>query len=86
MEILVAAVVLGLVPAVIAARKGRNFLVWWLFGSSLLPIALPVSVLAGKGSSRRAGKKGRPHRCPKYPDLIRPHSLICAECPMDTPS
>ncbi|HXQ12891.1 MAG TPA: hypothetical protein VN805_18010 [Caulobacteraceae bacterium] len=31
----------GLLPATIAAQKGRSFLVWWLFGTALVPIALP---------------------------------------------
>ena len=36
---------LGLIPAYIAYRKGRNFLTWWLFGFVLFPIALPVAFL-----------------------------------------
>jgi hypothetical protein len=39
------AVLLGLVPAVIAAGKGRNFFVWWLFGAVLVVVALPASLL-----------------------------------------
>jgi cytochrome c-type biogenesis protein len=31
---------LGLVPAYIASRKGRNFLDWWLFGAALFPVAM----------------------------------------------
>jgi cytochrome c-type biogenesis protein len=31
---------LGLIPAVIASRKGRHFVDWWFFGASLFPIAL----------------------------------------------
>ena len=36
---------LGLIPAAIASRKGRNFFDWWFFGASLLPVALPASIL-----------------------------------------
>jgi cytochrome c-type biogenesis protein len=32
--------VLGLIPAFMAYRKGRNFFEWWLFGVGLFPIAL----------------------------------------------
>lgn len=35
---------LGLIPAVIASRKGRNFFDWWFFGLSLFPIALPMAL------------------------------------------
>jgi cytochrome c-type biogenesis protein len=31
---------LGLIPAVIASRKGRHFVDWWFFGASIFPIAL----------------------------------------------
>jgi cytochrome c-type biogenesis protein len=43
--ILVAAISLGLIPAAIAAKKGRNFFDWWFFGASLFPIALPAALL-----------------------------------------
>ncbi len=36
----VSLIFLGLVPAYIAFRKGRNFIEWWLFGAALFPIAM----------------------------------------------
>jgi cytochrome c-type biogenesis protein len=42
---LVAAVILGLLPAYIAHRKGRSFYDWWFFGTALFPVALPAAVL-----------------------------------------
>lgn len=35
---------LGLIPAYIASRKGRNFYDWWFFGASLLPVALVMAL------------------------------------------
>lgn len=35
---------LGLIPAFIASRKGRNFFDWWFFGASLFPVALPMAI------------------------------------------
>jgi len=35
---------LGLIPAFIAQRKGRSFLEWWLFGTGLFPLALPMAL------------------------------------------
>ncbi|MDX7993259.1 zinc ribbon domain-containing protein, partial [Xenorhabdus sp. psl] len=32
MDILLAAVILGLIPALIANSKGRSFLLWWIYG------------------------------------------------------
>lgn len=38
--------ILGLIPAAIASRKGRNFFDWWFFGAGLFPVALAVALLA----------------------------------------
>lgn len=35
---------LGLIPAAIAQKKGRNFLDWWFFGAALFPLALPMAL------------------------------------------
>lgn len=43
--ILIALTALGLIPAAIASRKGRSFLEWWLFGTALFPVALPMALL-----------------------------------------
>ncbi|MEA3440277.1 MAG: cytochrome c biogenesis protein CcdA [Chloroflexota bacterium] len=37
-------VILGLLPAFIAARKGRRFLDWYFFGVGLFPVALPMAI------------------------------------------
>ncbi len=42
---LAALLILGLIPAGIAARKGRQFTDWWLFGISLFPIAIVTALL-----------------------------------------
>ncbi len=36
----IALTLLGLIPAAIASKKGRNFYDWWFFGAGLFPIAL----------------------------------------------
>ncbi len=40
-----ALVVLGIVPGIIASRKGRNFFTWWIFGATLFPIALAMALM-----------------------------------------
>lgn len=35
---------LGVIPANIARKKGRDFYNWWFFGASLFPIALPMAL------------------------------------------
>jgi hypothetical protein len=45
MEMLIFATLLSLIPAIIARNKGRNFVVWWIYGLLLFIIALPHSIL-----------------------------------------
>ncbi len=45
LAIIAGLLVLGLIPAFIAHRKGRNFFTWWIFGVTILPAALPLSCL-----------------------------------------
>ena len=52
----VAAVFLGLIPAFIARRKGRNFYDWWFFGAALFPVAL-VMALSPKPENKTDGKE-----------------------------
>ena len=42
----------GIVPALIARSKGRNFELWWAFGFFLPPIALLTAMLIDKGAIR----------------------------------
>ena len=41
---LIAAALIGLLPAYIAKQKGRDFYNWWFFGASLFIIALPLAL------------------------------------------
>ena len=36
---------LGLIPAVIAHRKGHHFWTWWIFGATFFILALPLAIL-----------------------------------------
>lgn len=45
MEIVIVAILLGIIPAAIASGKGRNFLLWWLYGSLLFIVALPMALI-----------------------------------------
>jgi thiol:disulfide interchange protein len=43
--VIIAATILGLIPAFIARMKGRNFLDWWFFGAGLFFVALPAALM-----------------------------------------
>jgi cytochrome c-type biogenesis protein len=50
--LVVAGVLLGLIPAAIAQKKGRSFVDWWLFGAVLWPVAIPAAlIIKPKGDS-----------------------------------
>lgn len=48
-------VLLGLIPAAIAHRKGRNFVDWWFFGIGLLPVALILALRIRPSESASEG-------------------------------
>jgi len=51
LEIIVFASLLGCIPGAIAQCKGRSFVIWWIFGTLLLVIALPASLIVRRKSS-----------------------------------
>ena len=57
--ILLSLMILGLLPAFIAHRKGRHFFTWWLFGAAFIPAALPMALLLSpepeRGAEQEAG-------------------------------
>jgi hypothetical protein len=73
--------ILGLIPASIAHRKGRSFLLWWLYGSVLLLLAWPHAVfLMEEPKNVRIGE------CPDCGSEIEGEMEVCPECGFDLPS
>lgn len=60
------AMVFGLIPAYIAARKGRQFVDWWLFGTGLPPVALVAALLIEPKDELEAASDDQ--RTPDRPD------------------
>ncbi len=53
---IILAVFIGLAPAYVAFNKGRNFFLWWLYGTLLFPVALVHSFLLGHvGGKKQCG-------------------------------
>lgn len=75
MEFLVFAILLGLIPAFIAQRKGRSAFGWWIYGSLLFIIALPHALLI----SDRAGH-GSLRRCPQCAEMVQLDAVMCRYC------
>jgi hypothetical protein len=90
MEVFMLPVLLGLIPAYIAKRKGRSFGLWWIYGAAILIIALPHSLLIKTDLAaieKRLSAEGM-KKCPYCGESIEQDSSICRFCgrSLDSPS
>mgnify|MGYP001046309468 CR=1 FL=1 len=87
--IFIYAILLGLIPASIAYKKGYpsknegyNFFVWWIFGASLFIVALPWAILLK--SKKRELETSRASegmkKCPECAELVKKEARICRFC------
>ena len=79
MEILIAALLIGLLPAAIAKSKGYSFMGWWLFGAALFIVALPVAICM---KSSHKGEK----QCPVCAEWVKSEALVCRFCRHEFPA
>jgi RNA polymerase subunit RPABC4/transcription elongation factor Spt4 len=84
--ILAIAIIIGLIPAAIANRKGRSFLNWWLFGAALFIVAFPASLLLAPNREEleeREIRMGNAKRCPYCAELVKSDAQVCKHCGRD---
>ena len=77
-----AAISLGLVPAIIAHRKGHAFWIWWLFGVLLFYVALPLAVVRSTNEDRLERRKldSGQRKCRYCAEFIKREAIVCKHC------
>jgi len=81
-EFLVVAALLGMIPAAVAERKGLSFMGWWVFGTMLFIVALPLAIVARPNEANLA-KRGVARTCPFCAELIKAEASVCRYCRRD---
>jgi hypothetical protein len=85
MEILIIAILIGLVPAAIAKSKGRSFGLWWFYGAALFIVALPHSLImkANNEAIEQQQLAEGMKKCNHRAEFIKPDAKVCRYCGRD---
>lgn len=86
LPVFIVSAILGLIPAFIAKEKGRDFALWWLYGTFLFLIALIHSIVMSadtKQIEHEAISSGDMKKCEFCAELIKQEAKVCKHCGRD---